>query len=314
MCPASSAATDPPSAGETPKATGAAASPTPVPTDLATAEPTTTPAPSSDADALRRKIGRLLIVGFRGMRLRDDLALATALDNGLGGVILFDKDEPTGGSRNISSPDQVNALTKALRARATVPLLIAIDQEAARSPALTPAYGFPATRSQAAIGATDDPAQAKAAGDGMGKTLASVGIDPLAWRPSSISTSSPTTPPSEPSSRDFSADPAVVAAMADAEIQGLHQHGVRAVLKHFPGLGSATANTDFDKVDVTDTWTRTELEKTVYQTLFGLGSPDAVMVARIVNRNLDPKLPASLSPKIVGDLLRGELGWKSCRS
>ena len=296
----------PVTASEAPTATGARTSPTPKPTDLATAEPTTTPAPSSDADALRRKIGRLLIVGFRGMRLRDGSELATALDDGLGGVILFDKDESTGGSRNISSPDQVKALTKALRAQATVPLLIAIDQEGGKVARLTPAYGFPPTRSQAAIGATDDPAKAEASGEGMGKTMSVAGID-LDLAPVVDLNVEPDNPAIGALDRSFSADPAVVSAMADAEIKGLHQHGVRAVLKHFPGLGSATANTDFDKVDVTDTWTRTELEP--YQTLFGLGSPNAVMVAHIVNRKLDPDLPASLSPKIVGDLLRGELGW-----
>ena len=73
------------------------------------------------------------------------------------------------------------------------------------------------------------------------------------------------------------------------------------------GLGSASANTDFDRVDVTKTWSRKELEP--YETLFGLGSPDVVMVAHILERDLDPDLPASLSPKVVDGLLRQELGW-----
>ncbi len=241
------------------------------------------------------------------MELREGSAIAKALDDGLGGVILFDKDEPSGKPRNIASPAQVKALTTALRARATVPLLIAIDQEGGQVARLKPAYGFPATRSEAAIGATNDPAQAKAAGAAMGKTMASVGID-LDLAPVVDVNVQPDDPAIGALDRSFSADPAVVAAMADAEIRGLHEHGVRAVLKHFPGLGSASANTDFDKVDVTKTWTRAELEP--YETLFGLGSPDAVMAAHIVDKKLDPDLPASLSPKIIGGLLRGELGWK----
>ena len=51
--------------------------------------------------------------------------------------------------------------------------------------------------------------------------------------------------------RSFSADPTIVAAMAEAEIRGLHSQGIKAVIKHFPGLGSASANTDFATVDVT---------------------------------------------------------------
>ena len=70
--------------------------------------------------------------------------------------------------------------------------------------------------------------------------------------------------------RSFSADPSIVAAMAEAEIRGLHEAGVRSAIKHFPGLGSAAANTDFAVVDVTETWTMAELEP--YETLIGPAS------------------------------------------
>src|SRR4029078_13179577 len=58
---------------------------------------------------------------------------------------------------------------------------------------------------------------------------------------------------------------------------------------------------------VTNSWRDIELDP--YRTLFGLGSPDAVMVAHIVQRHLDPKLPASLSRKVIDGLLRKQLGW-----
>jgi beta-N-acetylhexosaminidase len=300
--PAPSAPAPSPSSGVPSPTSGAAATATPPPT----AAPTATPIASPDLDALRRKIGRLLIVGFRGLELESGSAIETALKAGLGGVILFDRDQATGGSRNIASPKQVRALTTALRAAATTPLLIAVDQEGGRVARLTPAYGFPDTRSEAAIGATDDPDEALAAGRSMGRTMASVGID-LDLAPVVDLDIVPTNPAIGALDRSFSKDPAVVAAMADAEIRGLHGAGVRAVLKHFPGLGSATANTDFDRVDVTDSWTDAELDP--YRTLFGLGTPDAVMAAHIVQRHLDPKLPASLSPKVIDGLLRRQLGW-----
>ena len=107
--------------------------------------------------------------------------------------------------------------------------------------------------------------------------------------------------------RSFSADPAVVAVMAEAEIRGLHEHGVRATVKHFPGLGSASANTDFDDVDVTKTWTDAELDP--YRALFAAGMPDAVMSGHIVNDTIDPGVPASLSPATIDGLLRAQLGW-----
>ena len=58
---------------------------------------------------------------------------------------------------------------------------------------------------------------------------------------------------------------------------------------------------------MTDTWTTAELEP--YTKLIGLGLPDAVMVAHILDRKLDPKLIASLSPAIIGGMLRDQLGW-----
>jgi Beta-glucosidase-related glycosidases len=71
----------------------------------------------------------MLLVGFRGLEVRPTDPIAAALADGLGGVILFDRDQTTGGRRNIDSPDQLAALTRGLRDTASVPLLIAIDQE-----------------------------------------------------------------------------------------------------------------------------------------------------------------------------------------
>jgi beta-N-acetylhexosaminidase len=82
---------------------------------------------------------------------------------------------------------------------------------------------------------------------------------------------------------------------------------VRTTLKHFPGIGSSTTNTDFGVADVTKTWTRVELEP--FRRLIASDRADVVMAGHVVNRNLDPKYPASLSNAVVTSLLRGELGW-----
>ena len=261
--------------------------------------------PTSDPDTLRRKAARLLMVGFRGITIGPDDPITKALQAGLGGVILFDRDRITR-TRNIESPAQLSALTAALRSAATAHLIVAIDQEGGRVSRLNPPQGFPATRSQAEIGATGDPEQAFQAGQAMGATLAAAGID-LDLAPVVDVDVNPTNPAVGALGRSFSADPAVVATMAEAEIHGLHEHGVRAAIKHFPGLGSASANTDFDHVDVTGTWTEAELEP--FETLIADGLPDAVMTGHIVNDRLDPGVPASLSVATVEGLLRGQLGW-----
>lgn len=249
----------------------------------------------------------MLMVGFRGLEIGPGDPIAVALAGGLGGVILFDRDQLTGGSRNIASPRQLAALTASLRAAATSPLRIAIDQEGGKVSRLNPAKGFPTTKTEAAIGATDDPAVARAAGLAMGKTMAAAGID-LDLAPVVDVNVNPNNPAIGALGRSFSADPSIVAAMAEAEIRGLHAAGVRATLKHFPGLGSAAANTDFAVVDVTKTWTEAELEP--YATLIGLGLPDAIMSGNIVNRTLDPSgVPASLSKPIIEGVLRSRHGW-----
>jgi beta-N-acetylhexosaminidase len=247
----------------------------------------------------------MLVVGFRGLRIRPADPITRAVEAGLGGVILFDRDRSTG-LRNIESPPQLAALTAALRATAPGNLIVAIDQEGGRVSRLEPVRGFPATRSQATIGATGDPEVAFEAGRAMGRTMADAGID-LDLAPVVDVNVNPTNPAVGALGRSFSDDPAVVAAMAEAEIHGLHELGIRAAIKHFPGLGSARANTDLDDVDVTRTWSEAELEP--FATLISLGLPDAVMTGHMVNDTIDPGIPASLSPATVDGLLRARFGW-----
>ncbi len=245
------------------------------------------------------------MVGFRGLAIEPHDPITRAIEAGLGGVILFDRDRSSR-TRNIASPSQLAGLTAALRAAAPGNLIIAIDQEGGRVSRLNPARGFPATQSQAAIGATDDPEVAFRAGRAMGRTMATAGID-FDLAPVVDVNVNPANPAVGALDRSFSADPPIVAAMAEAEIGGLHAAGVRAAIKHFPGLGSATANTDLDDVDVTRTWSEAELEP--FETLISLGLPDAVMSSHMVNDAIDPGVPASLSAATVGGLLRSRLGW-----
>lgn len=108
--------------------------------------------------------------------------------------------------------------------------------------------------------------------------------------------------------RSFSADPDVVVSNATEEIQAHRAAGVKTNLKHFPGSGSVAGNTDFEVVDVSDTWQERELEP--FQRLIQAGLADSIMAAHVLNRQLDPVYPASLSSATVTDLLRGRLGWQ----
>ncbi|HEY7133122.1 MAG TPA: twin-arginine translocation signal domain-containing protein, partial [Candidatus Limnocylindrales bacterium] len=135
--PSPSGSTVPPAGSGSPAPSlppSAGPSATPVPSAVPSSSAAGSPAPSSSGSpdaALRRQIAGLLVVGFRGATLDAAPWLRTALrDDGLGGVILFDRDQLTGKARNVTSPAQVKRLTASLRAAAgSRGIVIAVDQE-----------------------------------------------------------------------------------------------------------------------------------------------------------------------------------------
>jgi beta-N-acetylhexosaminidase len=221
-------------------------------------------------------------------------------------VILFDRHRASTRPRNVASASQVRTLIADLRALAVDRnLIVAIDQEGGIVTRLSPNYGFPALASEATIGEQGDSAVAAWA-EGLAGTLADVGVN-LNLAPVVDVNVNPTNPAVGALDRAFSADPAIVGRDAAVEIEAHRARGVRTALKHFPGLGSATANTDFGVADVTSTWTGVELQP--YRHLLGLGLVDAVMAAHVVNGQIDASAPASLSRLTVDGLLRRDLGW-----
>jgi len=289
-------ASQPPSSPHTPAPSPAGSTP----------GPRSTPRPSVPP-TLETMVAGLLVVGFRGQSLDDAPWVRAALDAGLGGVVLFDRDGRTGKARNVHTPAQVRALTAALRdAAGARSLLIAVDQEGGKVTRLSPAHGYPAVASEAEIGRGTQKTARRWARD-LATTLAGAGVT-LNLAPVVDLDVNRSSPAIGALGRSFSADPDVVVAMAGIELDAHRAAGVLATLKHFPGIGSSTANTDFGVADVTDTWTRRELDP--FRRLIDAGTADAIMAGHVVNRRLDPDNPASLSPAVVTDLLRGELGWE----
>ena len=185
-------------------------------------------------------------------------------------------------------------------------MIISVDQEGGKVARLNPSDGYPATESEAALGAANDIAHTTDAATLMAITLAGAGID-LNLAPVVDLNVNPTNPAIGALDRSYSADPAVVVAQARAVIDAHHTAGIKVAIKHFPGEGSATGNTDNGIVDVTKTWTQTELRP--FRELISAAAPDAVMVGHIVIGQLDKAHPASLSKATVAGLLRTDIGW-----
>ncbi len=302
----------PPAASAVAQVTAAPANPTstattkaPIPTTSAP-RPTTQPTvPGVDLDF---KIGQMILVGFRGLALTDDNPIVQDLrERHIGGVVLFDFDVPSNSPvRNIQSPAQLAALTAQLQANASAPLIISTDQEGGNVVRLKEKFGFPQTVSEQYLGTRNDLALTRQNAETMARSLAGVGIN-LNLAPVVDLDTNPNNPIIGKLERSFSADPNIVTQHALEEIRAHHSYGVLTTLKHFPGHGSSQSDSHQGFVDVSETWSETELEP--YRRIIEAGQCDAVMTAHIFNSKLDPKLPATLSHSILTGILRDRLHY-----
>jgi beta-N-acetylhexosaminidase len=194
-----------------------------------------------------------------------------------------------------------------LQQLASTPLLIAIDQEGGRVNRLKEKFGFPPTVSAQSLGAANDPGATRRQAEQTATTLARLGIN-LNFAPVVDLNTNPENPVIGKLERSFSADSATVTWQAQVWIEAHHQHGILCALKHFPGHGSSRADSHLGFVDVTETWTRAELEP--YRQLIQAGLADVIMTAHIFNAKLDPNVPATLSRPVLTGILRGELGYQ----
>jgi hypothetical protein len=109
--------------------------------------------------------------------------------------------------------------------------------------------------------------------------------------------------------RQFSSNPERVSRMVGAFIAGMRAGGVAATVKHFPGIGRITGNTDFTSSGITD---RTTTVDDPFLEPFRTGIQDGVelvMVGSAIYSRIDPGTNATFSKAIVTDLLRGRLSY-----
>jgi beta-N-acetylhexosaminidase len=250
----------------------------------------------------------MLMIGFRGLEVNNEhFIMQDIRKRHLGGVVLFDYDIPTQRAvRNIESPSQVKALVASLKSVSAMPLLVAIDQEGGVVTRLKERHGFPPTVSHQRLGELNDLETTHKHATLVAKTLADLGIN-LNLAPVVDLCANPDNPIIARYERCFSADPLVVSDHALQFIQAHHEQGVLCALKHFPGHGSSTADSHLGLTDVTNTWSRVELEP--YGRIIKAGQADAVMTAHVFIANMDDRYPATLSRVTIRGILREELNY-----
>jgi beta-N-acetylhexosaminidase len=226
----------------------------------------------------------------------------------------FENENPYGFilfRRNIDNPSQVRALVAELRdavGRPDAPVLI--DQEGGRVARLGPPHWpkLPPARTIGILAETDleaGLAAALASGRVIGAMLADLNIDVAC---------APVADLLLPETHDvigdraFAADPLLVAALARAMAQGLADAGVTAIVKHIPGHGRAQADSHLSLPRIATP--RAELAETDFAAFRALDDLPWAMVAHCIYADIDPNLPASISPRLIAQTIREEIGFK----
>ncbi len=107
--------------------------------------------------------------------------------------------------------------------------------------------------------------------------------------------------------RAFARDPSLIIDLGRAMIEGMIDGGVLPVMKHIPGHGRASADTHLELPHVT---TDAEiLSATDFVTFRSLNQCPLAMTAHVVYDAIDPQRPATTSPKVIRDVIRGEIGF-----
>ena len=289
--------------GDTPAATGEpTTSPTPSPT------PATPPplawGPTQDeydrAAALvadmpvERQAGQVIVARYAGL----EPPVEQIAELGLGGVILM--------GDNVESPEQVADATAAIQEAddREFPVIIGIDQEGGTVARIKePATEFPAYMT---LGASRDTAMAAEVAQASGEELRAMGLT-MVFAPDADVTTGPDDPTI--GTRSASSDPQVVAETVRASLQGYAASGIVAVSKHFPGHGSVPADSHEELPVQTASLDELRARDFVPFRAAVEAGAEAIMVAHIDVEAVDPGVPSSLSPKVIG-LLRDELGFE----
>jgi beta-N-acetylhexosaminidase len=246
--------------------------------------------------------GQMIVVGFGG----DDVGDASVkklteeiATSGIGGVMYL--------KTNVKSRSAVEAMNEAFRAAAPEGLkpFITLDQEGGSVERLTGAVGFDEIPDAESIAAEYTPGEAEPIYSKVADGVAAWGFN-VNFAPVVDLNSNPDNQIIARFGRAFSADPAEVAAYAEAVVDAHHKAGLITAIKHFPGHGSSTADSHEGYVDITRSWSEDELAP--YAKMFGDGYADFVMVGHLINRNYSDQ-PASLAPEWIDGVLRQDLGF-----
>lgn len=260
--------------------------------------------------SLREKVGQLFIVRPEALAENSNAETAPATDRVDDAVISRIEEYPVGGialfSRNITSAEQLPMFISDLQSSSKYPLFIAVDEEGGRVARIANSdfFNVASYKSMEDIGKSGDASKAEEVGRQIGSYLKELGFN-LDFAPVADTNTNPQN--IVIGDRSYGSDPALVARMVSAQLDGLHKSGIIGTLKHFPGHGDTKDDTHSGYVSVNKSWDELKACELV-PFISALDKADTIMVSHITVTSID-KLPSSLSYEIITRKLRNELGY-----
>ncbi len=255
---------------------------------------------------LEEKVWQLLLVTPETLT-GDRTAVKEGKSNGLksrpaGGVVVF--------GQNIVSERQLKKLIAALQGQAdqagVYPLFVAVSEEGGAWSRVANKLGYPMAASPEEAAKSADGSAAFAAGEQIGAYLKPLGINLDLAPVSDVMTADD----AWIKPRVYGSSAGTVALMAQQMARGLRAQGIVPCFSHFPGQGSINGN--LNNREVVNGRTLAEMKKVdwyPFQQAIENGA-EMIMVSHAPSRAAGDKLPASLSPVVIGQWLRGELGYQ----
>jgi len=245
---------------------------------------------------MKSNLGELLFVGFDGTDLNGELrAFLSRIRPG--GIILF--------KRNVVDPAQLIRLISDLHGLYEPSPIVAVDEEGGQVSRLRPLA--PTLPPMAKLASSGGAATMREMAAALARVLASAGFD-LDFAPV-VDLCRPDSP-NGIGDRSFGTDPVAATTMASACLEGLADGGIAGCLKHFPGLGPTLFDSHhhLPTVQKDDAPFRRE-DLLPYRRLHAMAPVVMVGHGHYPFFSGPDPLAATLSPAIVTDLLRGEIGF-----
>lgn len=262
--------------------------------------------------SLREKVGQLFIVRPEALAENSNAETAPATDRVDDAVISRIEEYPVGGialfSRNITSAEQLPMFISDLQSSSKYPLFIAVDEEGGRVARIANSdfFNVASYKSMEDIGKAGDASKAEEVGRQIGLYLKELGFN-LDFAPVADTNTNPQN--IVIGDRSYGSDPALVARMVSAQLDGMHDSGIMGTLKHFPGHGDTKDDTHSGYVSIEKTWDELK-ECELVPFITALPKADMVMVSHITAVNVtSDQLPTSMSETMITGKLRNELGY-----